>query len=172
MKKVKFSWLSLVATIAIGVAFSGCGKDDGEDSESSVVGLWHFVNVTADIENKENPEMVEEKKDMLTLFTVFMQGTTIEFKADKTFVMTVNDSSETGTYTSDGNRFTMTVDGESLNSDEASIKSGDYVTVEKGVLSLSVNQDLDEKMDGFSSGDETYREAGFTKYVMKMNFKK
>jgi hypothetical protein len=169
---------AIIACLAV-VMLSGCGKDDGKDGESSIVGLWHFVNATADIENKENPDLVEEEKDMLAFFTVFLQGTTIEFKADKTFVMTVGGSSEDsdgeplkGTYVSDGNRFTMTVDGESVNSDDASIKSGDYVTIENGVLTLSGNQDLDEKMDGFSSGDETYREAGFTKYVLKMNFKK
>jgi hypothetical protein len=160
-------FFSLIATVALSICFSSCKKDDDGDSDNSIVGLYHFVNVTADIQNPANPEFAESKKSMMLLGTVFMQGSTVEFKADGTLVFTVMGESETGTYaTKDGFKIT------SMEGDDDVLTPGSSVTLKDGVLTIVYNMldDLDEDFD--AEGDKTYREEGFTKYEQKMVFKK
>ena len=84
------------------------------------------------------------------------------------FIFTVWGESESGTYTYKDSRFTLTMNGETIESDSM-ISTGDYLTLENNVLTL-VSGNLDEIYDDDTG--QTYRQAGFTKHETKMTFKK
>jgi hypothetical protein len=151
MKKY-FKFVFMALLIALCVGFTSCSKDD----EGDIVGLWHFVSMTADIQNPSNPELEENEKNMFALSAVFVTGSTIEFKSDGTFVMTVWSQSITGTYTNEGDYFSMTANGETI--DDTTAVS---VTVRDGVLTM-VEDLLDAER----------RSQGFTKYEQTTKFKK
>jgi hypothetical protein len=159
----------MLLVLCVGV-FSSCSKDDGDgDVDDSVVGLYHFVSVTADVRNPANPELAESVKGMMLLTTVFLQGSTVEFKADGAIIFTFNGMDEpgTGTYTTNGG-FKIT----SIEGDDDIITPGSSATLKDGVLTIIVNMldELDEDFD--AKGNKTYREEGFTKYEQKMIFKR
>ena len=122
------------------------------------------MNIVADIENPQAPQLVEEEKAMIALASIFLQGTTLEFKANGNVIISALGQQIEGTCTYHGNRFTLTVDGETVDSDNM-FSSGDYVTLSKGVLTL-----VSDQLNG-EDGD-MYREDGFTKYIVRMTFKK
>lgn len=139
--------------------FTSCSKDS-DISDASLVGLWVFVNMTTELENPTNVEELEIEQGFMALASVMLQGTTIEFRPDKTFIFTAFGQVERGTYSNDNGKFTLTVNDETV-SEESFINSGSTISIKDGVLTLTANI-LDEKL----------RERGFTKYILKINFKK
>ena len=149
MKKLLGVWcLTMLMVMCVGV--SSCSD---ELSDSSIVGTWVFVNLTADIQHPD-PEEVDDAKEMIALISLFAQGSTIEFKADKTFIWTVVGEALNGTYYSDGGNFFI----KEMDDDE--LRPGTPITLKNGILTVA------------SDETEYYREDGFTKYVLKYNFKK
>jgi hypothetical protein len=159
----------MVVLMTFCLGFSSCLDDEVDDTESSLVGLWVFVNWTLDVENPTNPEAAEYEKLMMGLAQIFLQGTTIEFKTDRTVVITVAFASETvkGTWAKEGSKFTITMDGETVEVDSDEILNSGLITIKNGVLTIS-SDTLDEVHDD----GLTYRDKGFTKYESKMTFKK
>ena len=167
MKKVlKFWYLTILMVMCVGL--SSCIEDDFGSGDDSIVGLWTFVNLTAEIEHPIKSKASEAKAG-LPLVSLLLQGTTIEFKANKTFIFSADKSvgvgffgdedgtgTVTGTYQKKSNNiFTATV------TDDEGTYSTD-ITLKNGILSLISDE----------SDDEDYKEEGFTKYVVIMNFKK
>ena len=150
---------SLLLALCMGL-FTACGDDDG-DKGGNIVGLWTIVNLTVDAINPTYPERAESVMQSIT--PALFQGTTIEFKSNGSVIFTVpNGGSNSGTYTHKDSRYTLTIDGDELTG-----------YLENNVLTL-VSDDLDQV---FSRDDdwnpiETYRQAGFTKFEMKMTFEK
>jgi len=170
MKKVNLFLIGLITLLTLSVGFSSCSKDDDKDDKKGIVGLWKFSEIIADIENPENPELAEMEKTMFQISAMFLHATTIEFKADNTFIFSVTvmgfNQTETGTYSYDGNNLTMKSDeGEESELDDLSKGT---ITLKNGVLTFEADglDEIDEKTG------QTYREAGFTKYYTKMTFKK
>ena len=153
MKKYLFSFLVL-SVMCLG--FGSCSEDDIDTKD--IVGLWTFVNMTADITHPDK-EKENIAKSGILLATLFMQGSTIDIKANGTLVFTFVGESQTGTYKKNGNKFNITSMGggtviEDVNEDV-------YITLEGNILTLTQNI-LDDEL----------RTEGFTKYITKMNFKK
>ena len=90
-------FLSVLVVVAL--VLGSCGKDnDGSGKDNDIVGLWKFVNVTLDAVNSQNPKLVEEEKQWVPLWNVFMQGITFEFKSNGSFIFTILGESTSGTY--------------------------------------------------------------------------
>jgi hypothetical protein len=165
MKKYFNFTILLAVFMTLCAGFSSCSDDDDDDSSDSLVGVWTFVNITADIQNPTNQEAVERERDDIGLITVFMQGSSIEFKTDKTFSATIMGKIATGSYTQDGDHIITTLHDETTESDEdetLTLWSPDsFVSLKNGVLTF-VTDNLNK-----------YRQQkGFTKYEVKMTFKR
>jgi hypothetical protein len=171
MKKA-FSIWSMVVLTTLCVGFSSCSDDD---DESSIIGLWVFVNLTADIENPTDPEAEKDEQEGIVLSSILLQGTTIDLKADKSLVFTVMGKSRKGTYKEDGSQFIITLDDDTtVNPGDiiSTIASGSSISLKDGILTLTSNN-LDDRYDTTPDGEIiTYREVGFTKHTAKLTFKK
>jgi hypothetical protein len=180
MKRVFKFWF--LAIIALCVGFSSCSKD--EDLES-IVGLWTYASYTAEIENPTYPTLEEEEEGMTGLASVFLAGTTIEFKSNQTFVMTLLGEETTGSWTTNGDTYIINFDGETLETD-GTFTDGSSITVNGNVLTI-IGDYLDDEYTYYVGEDgsvniigsyydeevnTTYRGAGFTVYTVKMVFKK
>jgi hypothetical protein len=168
-KYLKSSVFILLCAVLL-AGLSSCSKND----EGDIVGLWVFVNLTSDIRHSADPDAAQSEESMITLISLFLQGSTLEFKSDKTWVMTAVDEMISGTYTYDGDRFTMSANGQTADS-ALPIANGTSVSIKNDVLTI-ISDNLDEINSYSISGHEertvTYREAGFTKYEVRMTFKK
>ena len=87
MKKFRIAAL-MMCFVALSMAFTSCQKN-----EDLIIGQWKLVKVT------ENNTAVQDA-------TI---GAIYEFKADNTFTMSYQGYSVSGTYTIDGDNFTLTV---------------------------------------------------------------
>ena len=118
MKNI-FKLLTIVCFVASVTMFSSCKKSN----EDLIVGSWKCSSITS--EPQEDPS--------LNLFI----GATFTFNADKTRVANVLDEVGKGTYAVDGNKLTMTLEGESM--------VADIITLDKKKLSFSYTEtDEDE----------------------------
>jgi len=143
---------------------SGCSKDS---DDTDIVGLWTYASFTLDCKNPSNPELEEQEKVMAGLASIFLAGMTIEFKSNKTFVMTIFGETQTGSWEKSGNNFVIHMpDGEDVET-EGTFADGSSISVTKNVLTI-VSNNLDEEYDD----GVTYRQAGFTKYEVTLVFKK
>jgi hypothetical protein len=161
-----FLFRGLLLLMALCVGFSSCSKDD-EGGDGSIVGLWTFVNITVDAQHPDN-DMVEEAKGKLALGSLFLIRSTIEFKADKSWIFSVMGQSTGGTYSHEDGHFIMSADGTDY-SEDTFFSKGSYVSINNNVLTIVQNM-LDEIHESWN--EKTYREAGFTKCEQKMTFKK
>ncbi|MDR1339544.1 MAG: hypothetical protein LBK58_05790 [Prevotellaceae bacterium] len=169
-RRINFLLFTVLAT-ALCLGFSSCSKDDDEGGNDSIAGLWRYVNVSYDIKNPSNTSLEEEQIDDAELVKFLFTGSSIEFKADNSFVFDVieDDEDDKGTYSDKDGKIVL-----STNNDM--IHNGSVVTLNSGVL--SVTQDLlDEKYEyGFGDNDaymgKTFRELGFTKFTVIINFRK
>ena len=147
--------LTLLMVMCVGVSSCSDGMDGFNGfNDNSLIGLWYFVNATADIQNPTDREAEADEKAVWPFASLLLQGSTFEFKADKTFFFDVplGDSTQ-GSYTKNGNQLTlMHDDGE----------SGTFIiSLKNGVLTM-----IDDQLDNY------YRSQGFTKYEVKMTLKK
>ena len=156
MKKIL---LCLTLLLGIGV-FSSCSEEVDEVKINDIVGLWTFVNYTIDVENPTNQEELEYEKAIMALASVLLQGTTIDIKPNGTLIFTAVGESIIGSYIKDGDKFSITIDGETVSSDDV-INSRSYIKLEGNVLTIT-SDNLDTE----------YRARGFTKYLGKIIFKK
>lgn len=117
MKNI-FKLLTIVCFVASVTMFSSCKKSN----EDLIVGTWKCSSITS-----------EPQDPFMNLFV----GFTFTFNADKTLVANVRDEVGKGTYTVDGNKLTMTLEGESM--------VADIITLDKKKLSFSYTEtDVDE----------------------------
>lgn len=167
MKKVitTCSWAIMIALCL--VSFSSCSSDDKPDN--SVVGKWSYHSFNADIAHHD-PLKVAEEKALFNEIIAMLPYVTINVKADKTFALdalTMNISN--GTWEQNGNNVVFTPNDEDLGLG-FDIGIEGTGTVQNGILTFTADI-LDEIYDD-ASGGETYRDLGFTKYTITMQFKK
>jgi hypothetical protein len=86
MKQILKFWL--LAILALCGSFSSCSEEVDEGVES-IVGLWTYASLTADIKNPTYPEFEEQNKTSIGLASGILAGTTIEFKSEQTFFITI-----------------------------------------------------------------------------------
>ena len=101
MKNV-FKLLTVVCLVATMTTLTSCKKSN----EDLIVGTWKCTSVTCE---PQNP------------FMNLLVGCTFTFNADKTLVTAIFDEQATGTYAVDGDKLTMTVDGETIVADIKSL---------------------------------------------------
>ena len=101
MKNV-FKLLTVVCLVATMTTLTSCKKSN----EDLIVGTWKCTSVTCE---PQNP------------FMNLLVGCNFTFNADKTLVTSIFDEQSTGTYAVDGNKLTMTVDGETIVADIKSL---------------------------------------------------
>jgi hypothetical protein len=106
---------------------------------------------------------------MMALASLFLQGSTIEFKADKSYIFTAMSESFTGTYSYEDGHFIMSSEGTDY-SEDTYFSEGSSVSIKNNVLTIVENM-LDEIYESWED-EKTHREAGFTKYEQKVTFKK
>ena len=153
-----------VAVFTAGMMLTGCGKDG---DEGDIVGLWTYASYTLDCKNPSHPDLVEHEKAMAVLASAFLSGLTMEFKADKTFVINFFGEKETGSWEKKGNKFVIHFpDGEDVETD-GTFADGSSISIAGNTLTL-ISNNLDEEYDD----GKTYRQAGFTKYEVTLVFKK
>ena len=124
------------------------------------MGVWYYASLTADIAHP-NKAIADEEKAGLVFASAFLSGLTIEFKQNGTWVMSLMGEAGTGTWTKKGNNITMSSSGVS--------EGGGSITINNGTLTLS-GSNLDVIAD--EDTGKTYRAMGFTKYDVKIVFKK
>jgi hypothetical protein len=171
--RINLFLVSLFAAIALSVFCSSCTKDDDEKAnEDSIVGLWHLVRFTPDIVHPtdKGAENVENGKMMLAAALMIAQGTTIEFKADGTFILTVTTEKFEGKWKMEGDRFSLSeYEGSEEIDEDSFLTAGSSVTLKDDVLTILSNN-LDTVIDKYSG--KTHRDEGFTKYDITLIFKK
>ena len=156
-------WLFTAFVLTASMMLTGCGKDDDGD----IVGLWTYASLTLDCKNPSNPDLEEQEKGMAAFVSIFLAGTTIEFKSDQTFVITILGNKEKGSWEKSGGHFVIHFpDGEDVVTD-GTFTDGSSISISKNVLTI-VSNNLDEEYED----GETYRQAGFTKYEVTLVFKK
>jgi hypothetical protein len=167
-----------VVLMTLCLGFSSCANEIVDDTDkNSLVGLWTLVSVTVDAENPTDPAAAAREKELHPLLSALVSSGSItyEFKADKTYVLTLwgGVSGTTGTWATEGNKLTVTEKsptswwGDDLDEDFSGETFSYIYTVKNGVLTL-IEDRLDE-VDGDTG--LTYREEGFTKYIGTMTFK-
>jgi hypothetical protein len=170
-----------VIVMALCVGFSSCSDDEnGNDSivgDDSIVNVWTFVNMTADIQNPTDPDAAEYEKAKLGFAFVFWQGATLEFKSDRTFVFNIFGESYRGSYSINGDRLSVDlddewdfVDGETEDVSLEDISNSGAITVKDGVLTIT--SFTEDNLDIEDEEGITRRELGFTKYEVKMTFRR
>jgi hypothetical protein len=167
--RINLFLVSLFTTIALSVFCLSCNKDDDDEkaNEDSIVGLWHFVSLTPDIAHPDS-DVVEYETALMTLAGVFMSGTTIEFKADGTFILNVMGEKESGKWKMEGDRFSLSeYEGSEEIDEDSFLTAGSSVTLKDEVLTIISNN-----LDTVTDSGKTYRDEGFTKFNVKLVFKK
>jgi hypothetical protein len=173
MKKVLSVW-SLTILLVTCVGFSSCSDDDKDDggngSSSSIVGKWNFVSYTKDIKNPTNPtlESVNNIRFDFERTGEVQLGHYLEIEEDEGvyYIHYVRrDGSSSFVGSCNENEYNIPVNVNSF------LPSG-TITIKNGTLTFTANW-LDE-IDQFdsSSGWKTYREEGFTSFLLTWNFKK
>jgi hypothetical protein len=173
--------------MALCVGFSSCSDDDEENGDDSIVNVWTFVNMTADIQNPTYPDAAEvedalvsellELRAMLGLASIFWQGATLEIKSDRTFVFNLVGQSQTGSYSINGDRLSVTFDNNGFMNEEDLMTEEEFdqllhsnvitITAQDGVLTITINLLDEEYAEGI-----TPRQLGFTKCEIKMTFRR
>lgn len=152
---------SLMLLVTLSFSFSSCSKDD-EISDNSIVGIWSFLNLTAELENDTNEEALEFHQGIIALSTVILQGTTIEFKSNNTLIVSAAGQKIEGSYKKEGGKYIVTIDDvDDIIGEDELINSDAFLSLENGTLILT-SDNLDDEL----------KEEGFTKYIMTMTFKK
>jgi len=104
---------------------------------------------------------------MAAFASIFLAGTTIEFKSDQTFVMTILGDRETGSWSKSGNHYVIHFPDDEDVVTDGTFTDGSSVSISKNVLTI-VSNNLDEEYEDGT----TFRQAGFTKYETTLVFKK
>ena len=157
MKKYSFLFSMMVGMTML-LGFSSCSD---EVSKDDIVGVWYYVSMTADIVHPTNKALADEEKAGIVFASAFMSGLTIEFKKNGSWVMSFMGETQTGTWTKKGNNISMSAGGVT--------EGGGSITINNGVLNL-IGNNLDVVAD--EDTGKTYRALGFTKYEIKIVFKK
>ena len=117
MKNI-FKLLTIVCFVASVTMFSSCKKSN----EDLIIGTWKCSSITC-----------EPQDPFMNLFI----GVTFTFNADKTLVANALDEVGKGTYAVDGNKLTMTIEGESM--------VADIITLDKKKLSFSYTETAEDE---------------------------
>jgi hypothetical protein len=155
MKTLKHFRLSLLAFLSITlIAVTSCEKEDENLITASIVGEWTTQSTNVDITVNGISLLnylidmglpADQAQAMVTLFSADMDfPTSIEFKEDGTYTVTMSDSpSESGTWSQSEDKKTLTMDAGTEDEMELTIKVLNDTTLEVEAIETETS-DMDE----------------------------
>jgi len=172
MKKVLSIW-SWAMILALCVGFSSCSNDKDDDggsgSGTSIVGKWNFVSYTKDIKNPTNPTLESTNNILFDYERTgdVKSGDYLEITEDEgvyyiSYMQRNGGSSYVGSFKKE--------DDYSIPISLSSSTPSGTITVKNGVLTFTA--DCLDEYNNYPYSGKTYREEGFTKFLLTWNFKK
>ena len=180
MKKV-IEFILEAILLAFILSFTSC-EGDGAVSPD-MVGIWTFQSMTGEFENPDYPDEAAAEQMQLGMMSMFMQGTTVEIGKDGSFSFsTIMGISIAGSIKKQGDEYAVTIDefmgmGEDLNPDGSvtGTVGGDELAdafADSGMITVE-GKTMVWHMDYLQGPEaDSYREQGFTKYILNWIFKK
>lgn len=146
-------------------------------SNNNIIGVWHFVNFTAEMENPLYPEKLIYEEKLLSVFSKQIQGSTLEFKEDGTWIWFVSSNSQsyTGLWKNENNTLTISGNNNEYYDTDSFITKGESITLsDKNTLFISGNQLYTDSTYNINDMEnvEYLKNEGFTKYIIYINFSK